>query len=73
MRSWSDVINEPSCCERKLPMPTYEFECKKCGHEFTLEMAMHEHEKKKVRCPKCKSEEVKHVIASVFVTTSHKS
>ncbi len=54
-------------------MPTYEYECKKCGHEFTLTLAMEEHQKKKVRCPKCKSENVKHVVASVFVTTSRKS
>jgi putative FmdB family regulatory protein len=54
-------------------MPTYEYECKKCRHEFSLTMAMDEHEKKKVRCPKCKGENVKHLIASVFVTTSRKS
>ena len=54
-------------------MPTYECECKKCGHKFSLTMAMEEHQKKKVRCPKCKSENVKHVVASVFVTTSRKS
>ena len=54
-------------------MPTYEYECGKCGHEFRLIMALEEHEKKKVRCPKCKSEQVKRVIASIFVTTSKKS
>jgi len=54
-------------------MPTYEYECKKCGHGFSLIMAMTEHEKKKVRCPKCKGENVKHLIVSVFVTTSKKS
>ena len=53
-------------------MPTYEYECKKCRHEFSLTMAMDEHEKK-VRCPKCKGEKVKHVITSVSVTTSRKS
>jgi putative FmdB family regulatory protein len=54
-------------------MPTYEYECKKCGHEFSLTMAMDEHQKKKVRCPKCKSQNVKQVFGSVFVTTSRKS
>ncbi len=54
-------------------MPTYEYLCQKCGHEFSLTLGMHEHEKKKVRCPKCKGEKVKHLIASVFVTTSRKS
>ncbi len=54
-------------------MPTYEYECKKCGHEFLLTVAMDEHQKRKVRCPKCKSENVKQVIRSVFVITSRKS
>jgi len=48
-------------------MPIYEYECKKCGHGFSLTLA------KKVRCPKCKSQDAKHIIASVFVTTSKKS
>ena len=47
-------------------MPLYEYECKKCRHEFTLTMAVEEHPKKKVRCPKCKSEAVKHLIALVL-------
>ncbi len=54
-------------------MPTYDYECKKCGHRFSEVMAMAEHEKKKVRCPKCKSADLKHGVESVFVTTSKKS
>ncbi len=54
-------------------MPTYDYKCNHCKHAFSLTMAMDEHEKKKVRCPKCKSESVKHVPTSVFVTTSRKS
>ncbi len=54
-------------------MPAYEYECKKCGHEFSLTMAMDEHQKRKVRCPKCKSESVKQLSGSVYVTTSRKS
>ena len=54
-------------------MPTYEYECKKCGTEFALTLAVEEHQKKKVHCPKCKSQDVKHVVASIFVTTSRKS
>ena len=54
-------------------MPIYEYECKKCGHQFSLTMAMEEHEKKRARCPKCKSENLKQLITSVFVTTSKKS
>ena len=54
-------------------MPMYEFECKKCGHQFEKVMSMTEHDEEKVRCPKCESEEVKHLIESVYVTTSKKS
>jgi putative FmdB family regulatory protein len=56
-------------------MPVYEYECKKCGHQFSVVLSMeaHEHDKDKVRCPKCNSKEVKHLVESVFVTTSRKS
>lgn len=54
-------------------MPTYDYECNKCGHQFSLAMPMDEHEKKKVRCPKCKSEDLKHGVEPVYVTTSRKS
>jgi putative FmdB family regulatory protein len=54
-------------------MPTYEYECKKCRNLFSLVMSVGDHDKKKVRCPKCKSEETKHVVEPVFVTTARKS
>jgi putative FmdB family regulatory protein len=33
-------------------MPTYEYECQKCGHRFELFQSMKDEPKK--RCPKCK-------------------
>ena len=54
-------------------MFTYAFGCKKCGHEWSSPMSMNEHQRKKVRCPKCNSDEVKHLVQPVFVTTSRKS
>ena len=33
-------------------MPTYEYECKKCGHEFERVQSMKDEPLK--RCPKCK-------------------
>ena len=33
-------------------MPTYEYECEKCGHRFELFQSMKDAPKK--RCPKCK-------------------
>ncbi|HWH71291.1 MAG TPA: zinc ribbon domain-containing protein [Candidatus Sulfotelmatobacter sp.] len=58
-------------------MPAYEYECKKCGQQFEVILSIQEHErqdkKKAVHCPKCQSNEVEHIIESVFVTTSKKS
>lgn len=54
-------------------MPTYEYECAKCHHQFSRVMSMGDHDKEKVRCPKCNSKEVKHMVEPVFVTTSKKS
>lgn len=33
-------------------MPTYEYECEKCGHEFELFQSISEEPRK--RCPKCR-------------------
>ena len=59
-------------------MPDYDYECKACGHQFSVALSIHEHEtdeheKKKVQCPKCHSTELKHLVEPVFVTTSRKS
>jgi putative FmdB family regulatory protein len=34
-------------------MPTYEYECTKCGHEFELFQGINEEPRK--RCPRCRS------------------
>lgn len=34
-------------------MPTYEYECEKCGHRFEVFQSMSDEPKK--RCPKCRS------------------
>ena len=58
-------------------MATFEYQCKNCGQEFTLELSISEHERmekrREIRCPKCNSNHVKHLMQSVFVTTSKKS
>jgi putative FmdB family regulatory protein len=53
-------------------MPTYEYACNGCGHEFSLVKSVKEHDREKVKCPKCRSQDVKHNIQSVFVKTSRK-
>lgn len=53
-------------------MPTYEFACRKCKKKFSLIMSISEHEKG-VRCPKCKSKDVRQQITSFQPVTSKKS
>lgn len=58
-------------------MPLYDYECSTCGNEFTIDLSIEDHARKEkdrqIHCPKCDSTEVKHIISSVFVTTSKKS
>jgi putative FmdB family regulatory protein len=54
-------------------MPTYEFMCEKCKKGFSLMLSISEYEKKKFRCPKCKSRRVKQQISSFQAITSKKS
>jgi putative FmdB family regulatory protein len=54
-------------------MPTYDFMCQKCEKPFTLIMSISEYDRKKLRCPKCKSTKVKQQISSFQVVTSKKS
>ncbi len=56
-------------------MPEYEFVCQKCNNTFSEIMRVNEYEKKKgkIRCPKCKSRNVKQVITGFQVITSKKS
>jgi putative FmdB family regulatory protein len=54
-------------------MPTYEFVCGKCKKKFSLIMSISEYEKKKAKCPKCKSADVKQRITSFQTVTSKKS
>jgi len=39
-------------------MPHYDHTCKKCKHDFVVEMRISEVGKKKVTCPECKSTSV---------------
>ena len=54
-------------------MPTYEFECKKCDNEFTLDESLSEHDRHVEKCPHCGSKEVKQLISLVYAKTSKKS
>jgi putative FmdB family regulatory protein len=54
-------------------MPTYEFVCAECKKTFTLFMSISDYEKKKYKCPKCRSKKVKQQISSFQAVTSKKS
>ena len=54
-------------------MPTYEFECKACGKEFSLSETYGEHDRHEEKCPHCGSKDVQQLISSVYAKTSKKS
>jgi putative FmdB family regulatory protein len=72
------LIKEPKrrFFDREVVMPTYEYACKACGHQFELMMTLGEHEKErkkhKVACPKCGSKEVVQRPSAAQVVTSRK-
>jgi len=54
-------------------MPIYEFQCQKCGKEFTLVLSVKQYEERGFACPACKAKDVEQVITSTQVITSKKS
>lgn len=54
-------------------MPIYEYKCGKCNESFSVVMSLTERDRKKVRCPKCKSLKVRPVYSGFFASTSKKS
>jgi putative FmdB family regulatory protein len=54
-------------------MPTYEYECQKCGNTYSLTMTIREHDKLKPRCPKCKSTKTRQIMSTFHTVTTRKS
>ena len=54
-------------------MPSYEFQCQKCGKKFSLMLTVKEREEGKYKCPKCKSRKNKPVFGNFYPKTSKKS
>ncbi len=46
-------------------MPIYEYQCTKCGEEFSVRQSMGE-DGSKLNCPKCQAENPKRLISSFF-------
>lgn len=54
-------------------MPTYEYACRKCGKKFSQSLTISQHDKQRVRCPKCGARQVEQQVAGFFPVTSKKS
>jgi putative FmdB family regulatory protein len=54
-------------------MPLYEYICKKCQKQFDELLTVKEHDTKKIRCPKCKSQDIEKVIEPFFAKTASKT
>lgn len=53
-------------------MPVYDYVCLACKKRFSLDMSFAEHDRKRVKCPKCNSTRVRQSITSFFAQTSKK-
>lgn len=54
-------------------MPSYDYHCEKCGHDFTAQTTIEKHVKGRTTCPKCKGRKVRHKLERFFAKTSRKS
>ena len=54
-------------------MPLYEYVCRKRQEKFSAALTVQEHDTKRVRGPKCKSEGADHVTEAFFAPTSSKT
>ena len=54
-------------------MPVYEYHCDKCQREVTLTLSISEHEKGKIKCPKCGGKALRPLVSTFFSQTSRKS
>ena len=62
-----------NACQEELAMPTYSYQCQACKKNFLLQMTITEHDKKRVKCPKCGSRKTRQQIGPFGVKTSKKS
>jgi putative FmdB family regulatory protein len=71
-REWRNLWQKPNQKEARR-MPTYDYVCKKCDHQFEVRLTVEEHDKRKVECPKCHAKEVQQLPEAFFAITGKKS
>ncbi len=54
-------------------MPVYDYICKECQESFELVLTLSQHDKDRIRCPKCGSKNVAQDAAAFYAVTSKKS
>lgn len=54
-------------------MPTYEYECGKCGKRFAMIQRISEHTGRPPACPKCRSHSTRRRLAAFYAKTVKKS
>jgi len=54
-------------------MPTYEYQCEKCGRKFSIIQRISAQGRKRPSCPKCKSAKVNQVFSPFYAKTVKKS
>ncbi len=54
-------------------MPTYSYQCEACKNVFSMQMTIAEHDRERIKCPKCDSKRVQQQFGSFGVKTSKKS
>src|SRR5664279_2088918 len=58
---------------REATMPVYDYVCKDCQNAFEVILALGEHDKGDIPCPKCGSKNVEQAAVAFFAVTSKKS
>lgn len=54
-------------------MPTYDYECLDCKHQFSVTHSISEHDTTKVACPECKKDNVRQLVTTFTAKTHRKS
>jgi putative FmdB family regulatory protein len=54
-------------------MPTYDYVCLGCGKKFAVQMTIGDHDKRKVKCPKCSGKKTQQRIEAFIAITAKKS